>query len=414
VTTACPPDERTTDLAPGRAGLGVPVGLVLVLGSLQGLGPLSLDTYLPALPDIARDLGASTSATQLTLTATLIGLAAGQLVFGPLSDRLGRRRPLLAGLALYVVACVLCAVAPTVELLLAGRFVQGFAGAAGMVSAMAIARDRTDGTAMARLFAALMLVTGVAPVVAPVLGGQLLLLTSWRGIFALLAVAGLVMLAIAAARVPETLPVERRHTGGLNQTVRTFRWLLRDRGFTGPLLALLLSCMGLFGYLAGSPFLLQDVHALSPQAYSAVFAVNTIGLTVLSQVSGAIVHRFGAARLLLVGTSICALGGVGLVAATVTDAGLVTVLPALFCVVSGMGFVFPNASALALSAHGDTAGSAAALLGTGQFLAGAVVAPLVGLGPDASLTMAVVLAVATAASVVAAIASTRRPVLVPA
>ncbi|GAB3596529.1 multidrug effflux MFS transporter [Angustibacter peucedani] len=411
MTTACPPDIATDHRAE-RAALGVPVGLVVLLGSLQGLGPLSLDTYLPALPDIARDLGASTSATQLTLTATLVGLASGQLVFGPLSDRLGRRRPLVAGLALYVVACVMCAVAPTVELLVAGRFVQGFAGAAGMVSAMAIARDSTSGTAMARLFAALMLVTGVAPVLAPVLGGQLLLVTSWRGIFALLAITGAVLLAVAALRVPETLPVERRRGGSVLDTLRVFRELLRDRGFTGPLLALVLSCMGLFGYLAGSPFLLQDVHGLSPQAYSAVFAVNTVGLTALSQLSGRVVHRVGPARLLLAGTAICALGGLGLVAATVTDAGLVAVLPSLFGVVGGMGLVFPNASALALAAHGDTAGSASALLGTGQFLAGAVAAPLVGLGPDASLTMALVLAAATTASVVAALVSTRRPALV--
>ncbi|MGN6611403.1 MAG: multidrug effflux MFS transporter [Angustibacter sp.] len=391
-----------------RAGLGVPLGLVVALGSLQGLGPLSLDTYLPALPDIARDLGASTSATQVTLTATLVGLAVGQLVFGALSDRLGRRRPLLAGLALYVVASVLCAVAPSIAWLVAGRFVQGFAGAAGMVSAMAIARDSTQGTAMARLFAALMLVTGAAPVVAPVLGGQLLLFTSWRGIFALLALAGAVLLTVAALRVPETLAPHRRHSGGLRHTLTTFAGLLRDRGFTGPLAALVLACGGLFGYLSGSPFLLQDVHGLSPQAYSAVFAVNTVGLTALSQVSGRVVHRTGPARLLVLGTATCALGGLGLLAATLTHVGLLGVLPALFCVVGGMGFVFPNASALALAAHGEAAGSASALLGTGQFVAGAVAAPLVGLGGDATLSMAVVLAATTVAATVAALASTRR------
>ncbi len=414
MTTASSTDVRATEAAPERAALGVPIGLVVLLGSLQGLGPLSLDTYLPALPDIARDLQASPSTTQLTLTATLVGLALGQLVFGALSDRLGRRRPLLAGIPLYVVASVLCALAPSVELLVAGRFVQGFAGAAGMVSAMAIARDSTRGTAMARLFAALMLVTGVAPVAAPILGGQLLLVTSWRGIFGLLAVAGLVLLAVAALRMPETLPVERRQGGELGETLRTFWALLRDRGFTGPLLALVLACAGLFGYLAGSPFLLQDVHGLSAQAYSGVFAVNTIGLTALSQLSGRIVHRTGPARLLLIGTAICGLGGLGLLGATLTDAGLVAVLPSLFCVVGGMGFVFPNASALALAAHGDAAGSASALLGTGQFLAGAVAAPLVGLGGDATLSMAVVLAVATVSSVVAALVSSRRAIAVAA
>ena len=205
-----------------------------------------------------------------------------------------------------MVASLLCAAAPNIELLIAGRTLQGFTAAAGMVSAMAIARDVSNGAAMARLFAALMLVTGAAPVIAPVLGGQLLLVTSWRGIFGLLAVAGLLLLLTATFRVPETLPVERRRVGGFGETFATFRRLVRDPGFRTPLLAMVLSCAGLFGYLAGSPFLLQDVHGLSAQAYSALFAVNTIGLTGLSQVSGRIVHRTGPRVLLLAGTSICA------------------------------------------------------------------------------------------------------------
>jgi DHA1 family bicyclomycin/chloramphenicol resistance-like MFS transporter len=202
--------------------------------------------------------------------------------------------------------------------------------------------------------------------------------------------------------------------GGFGETFSTFGRLVRDPGFRTPLLAMVLSCAGLFGYLAGSPFLLQEVHGLSAQAYSALFAVNTIGLIALSQLSGRIVHRTGPRVLLLAGTSICAVGGLGLLAATLVGAGLLAIVPALFLVVSGMGFVFPNASALALADHGDTAGSASALLGTGQFLAGAVSAPLVGLGPDASLTMAVVIAVVTVASVAAALSGSRQRELAPA
>lgn len=401
-----------TDTRPrtaSRAAIGVPVALIVVLGSLQGMGPLSLDTYLPALPAIAGDLGASTSATQLTLTATLAGLALGQLFFGPLSDALGRRRPMLVGLVVFVVASALCAVAPSIQILIGLRFAQGFAAAAGMVTAMAVARDSSSGTAMARLFAALMLVTGVAPVAAPVIGGQLLLLTSWRGIFGVLAALGLVITVVAFVRVPETLPPERRSSGGLSSTLVTFGALLRDRSFVLPLLALVLGCAGLFGYLAGSPFLLQEVHGLSPQAYSAVFAVNTVGLIGLSQVSGRVVHRTGAQVLLLAGTFIISVGGLGLLAATLTHAGLIAVLPALFCVVAGMGLIFPNATTLALTNHGATAGSASALLGLGQFASGAAVAPLVGLGRDASLSMAVVIAAVTTASVAAALVATRRP-----
>lgn len=274
-----------------RPALAVPLGLVVLLACMRGLGPLSLDTYLPALPGIANDLGASTSATQLTLTATLAGLGVGQLVFGPLSDAYGRRRPLLAGIALFVVAAVVCAVAPTVLVLVIARFVLGLAGAAGMVTAMAIARDVSNGNTMARVLAALMLVTGVVPVAAPILGGQLLQLTSWRGIFAMLAAVGALILLTTWRRAPETLPAGARRPVGLRPTLTTFAVLLRDRSFALPMLTLLLASAGLFGYLSGSPFLLQDVHHLSPQAYSGIFAANTIGLTVLSQVSGRLVHR---------------------------------------------------------------------------------------------------------------------------
>jgi DHA1 family bicyclomycin/chloramphenicol resistance-like MFS transporter len=398
------PTPRTTS---GLPRLGVPVGLVILLGALQGIGPLSLDTYLPALPTIAGHLGASVSATQLTLTATLAGLATGQLLFGPLSDALGRRRPLVIGLVAYVLASTLCALAPNVELLIAGRFVQGFAGAAGMVTALAVARDAVRGPAMARLLAALMLVTGVAPVAAPVIGGQLLLVTSWRGIFGMLAVLGAAIVACAAWRLPETLPVERRRRGGLRQTTRTFGALLSDRTFAGPLLALVLGCAALFGYLAGSPFLLQQVHGLSAQQYSGVFAMNTVGLIVMGQLSGRLSHRTGPRALLIAGTAVTALGGTGLLVVTVLGLGLVAILPSLFCVVAGMGLVFPSATTLALASHGETAGSASALLGLGQFLTGALAAPLVGLGPDPSVTMGIVLCAAGVAALCAAVLATR-------
>jgi MFS transporter, DHA1 family, multidrug resistance protein len=277
------------------------------------------------------------------------------------------------------------------------------------VTAMAVARDSSTGNAMARLFAALMLVTGAAPVLAPVLGGQLLLLTSWRGIFALLAVIGLVLLTTGALRLPETLPATARRAGGLSHTLRTFGGLLRDRAFVLPLATLVLACAGLFGYLAGSPFLLQDVHGLSAQAYSGVFAVNTLGLVALSQLSGRIVHRTGSRVLLRIGTVVIALGGLGLLVATLSGAGLPAVLPSLFLLVSGMGLIFPNASTLALSQHGEAAGSASALIGLGQFLAGAIAAPLVGLGGDPTLSMAVVLAVVTCGSVAVGLFATRRP-----
>lgn len=401
------PAVRSTDRPAPRATLAVPFAMVAMLACMRALGPLSIDTYLPALPAIATDLHASTSATQLTLTATLAGLGIGQLVFGPLSDSYGRRRPLLAGSALFVVAAVVCAVAPTVTVLVIARFALGFAGAAGLVTSMAIARDISDPTTMAKLLAALMLVTGVVPLLAPVLGGQLLTVMSWRGIFFMLAGLGALIAATSWRRAPETLPPGARRPGGLMPTLRTFRMLLGDRGFALPLVTLMLGSAGLFGYLSGSPFLLQDVHHLSPQAFSVIFGVNTIGVIVLSQVNGRLVHRTGAAALLVAGTSIAAAGGVLLLVATIVGGSLTLVLPALFLVVAGMGLVFPNTTTLALADHGATAGAASALLGLGQFVAGAAAAPLVGLGGDPSMSMAVVIAVVMCGAALTAAASVR-------
>src|SRR5215213_2139344 len=207
--------------------------LIVLLGSIVAIGPLSIDTYLPAFPSMSRSLDASASAVQLTLTACLAGLALGQLFAGPLSDRLGRRRPILAGLSAYVVASLLCALAPDVLTLTALRFVQGFAGAAGLVIAQAVVRDLHSGPAAVRLFSSLMLIIGVAPILAPILGGQILEVTSWRGIFVMLAAFGAIIGLAVAVGLPETLPPERRDLRGLRQTLRTLASLLRLREFMG-------------------------------------------------------------------------------------------------------------------------------------------------------------------------------------
>jgi len=215
-----------------RTGLLV----TLVLGGLTATPPLSMDMYLPALPEVTRSLHASASTVQLTLTACLAGMALGQLVVGPMSDRWGRRRPLLAGLAVYVVATVLCALAPTVEALVGFRLVQGLAGAAGIVIARAVVRDLYDGVAMARFFSTLMLISGVAPVVAPLIGAQILRGTDWRGVFVLLAAVGLLLATLVWTRLPETLPAAERHVGGVGEALRSMRRLLSDPPFTGYLL----------------------------------------------------------------------------------------------------------------------------------------------------------------------------------
>src|SRR6266702_68425 len=252
--------------------------LVFILGALTAFGPLSIDMYLPALPSLSRDFGTGASPVQLTLSACLLGLALGQAIAGPISDSLGRRRPLYAGLAAYAAASALCVVAPSVTVLTGLRLVQGLGGAAGIVIARAIVRDLHSGVAAARFFSLLMLVTGLAPILAPILGGLLLRFTSWRGVFIVLAVIGTLLLLSAATSLGETLPPERRQSGGIRITLATFYRLLTNRSFIGYALPCGLAFAAMFAYISGSPFVLQTSYGISPQLFSIIFGTNAFGL----------------------------------------------------------------------------------------------------------------------------------------
>lgn len=369
------------------------VQLVLILGSLSAFGPLSIDMYLPSLPSLSRDLGASASAAQLTLSACLLGLALGQIIAGPPSDTLGRRRPLLVGLVAYVLASLLCVVAPSISVLIGPRLVQGVAGAAGIVIARAIVRDKYSGIAVARFFSILMLVSGIAPIAAPVIGGLLLRFTSWRGVFIILAILVTLMLLAVVTGLSETLPPERRQSGELRTTLATFRRLLTDRLFVGYALSCGLSFAAMFSYISGSPFVIQDIYGLSPQAFSLIFGTNALGIGVMGQVSGRLVGRVSPRRLLAGALTAVAVGGAALLVVVIAHIGLADILPALFIVVASQGMVSPNATALALADHPHTAGSASALLGVLQFALGATIAPIVGIaGSTSALPMAVVIA----------------------
>jgi DHA1 family bicyclomycin/chloramphenicol resistance-like MFS transporter len=368
--------------------------LVLILGALSTFGALSIDMYLPALPQLARDFGASASSIQLTLSACLIGLALGQVVAGPLSDTYGRRRPLLIGVSAYAAASLACAVAPSVLLLTIFRCVQGLAGAAGIVIARAIVRDLYAGAAAARFFSWLMVVSGLAPILAPILGGQVLQVTSWRSVFLVLFVIGLLLLVLAALGLTETLPTEVRQTGGLRATRTTFRRLLADSAFVGYAGAGGFAFAALFAYISGSSFVLQEIYGVSPQGYSIIFGINAFGLMAASQVNGWLVCRVSPQRLLIGGLTAMACGGAAQLAViAVGSLGLGGVTIALSLVVVSLGFVMPNATTLALSGHPRTAGSASALLGVLQFAVGAAAAPLVGLGSRSAVPMAIVIAV---------------------
>src|SRR4051812_44578307 len=265
--------------------------------------------YLPGLPEMARSFHASASEAQLTLTACLVGLALGQIYAGPLSDRLGRRRPFIIGVAAYAAASLLCALAPSVYLLVLLRLVQGLSGAAALVISRAIVRDMYSGTAAARFFSMLMLVNGLAPILAPVFGGQLLKVTSWRGVFVTLAAIGLVLAVAAFVGLPETLSPERRRNDGVRATLRTLRMLFSDRVFVRYSLACGLAFAAVFSYIAGSPFVLEDVYGISPQVFSAVFAVNACGIVAASQLNRWLLGRFGLRTLLAAGLSFTAGGG---------------------------------------------------------------------------------------------------------
>jgi MFS transporter, DHA1 family, multidrug resistance protein len=364
----------------------------LTLGAFVALGPLTVDMYLPALPTIADDLRASAATVQLTLTGTLVGLALGQLVLGPLSDALGRKRPLLAGTALHVVASLLVLVAPSIEVLGLLRFLQGVGTAAGAVIALAVVRDLFEGRAAATMLSRLFLVLGAAPVLAPTVGGEVLRITSWRGVFVVLGVYGLLLLAVGWFAVRETLPPERRRSSGLAGTLRSYRALFRDRAYVGLVLVAGLTMAGLFSYVSGSSFVFQDQFGLDEQQFGLIFGAGAIWLIGATQLNPVVLRWFSPAQVLVAGVVLGALAGVVLlVLAGTATGGLWAVALSLWAVLFACGLALPNAPALALSRHGEAAGTAAALLGAVQFGVGAAVAPLVGvLGNDAVAMGAVV------------------------
>ncbi|WP_434743890.1 multidrug effflux MFS transporter [Micromonospora sp. SH-82] len=406
MSTIAPAAPRVTPPT-GRSG----AGLVVLLGLMTAVGPLSLDMYLPAFPEMTRDLEAGAAQIQISLTTCMVGMAVGQLVTGPLSDRWGRRTPALVGLAGYALLSLVCAFAPSAGALAALRFGQGFAGGIGVVVARAVVRDLYSGRDAAKYFSRLILVFGIAPVAAPAIGSLVLKVGSWRTVFVTLAVIGALLTLAVARWLPETLPATRRSTGGLTALGRTVGSLLTDRVYIGYALTQGLAFASLFAYISGSSFVVQDVFGLSTTVFAVIFGVNALGLVAMGQANVRLLDRFSP-RTLLVGTLVVS-GVAALTTLTGVLTGLVAlVLVALFFFVSSLGMVMPNGTALALDRHAAHAGTAAALLGAIQSVIGAVAAPLVGLGGEGTaLPMAVVMCVAAGLSltVVLTLARSRRP-----
>ncbi|WP_245640136.1 multidrug effflux MFS transporter [Paenibacillus dakarensis] len=366
--------------------------LILILGALSAFGPFSLDMYLPSLPELAKTMHTTTSLTQLSLTSCLIGLSVGQLFAGPLSDVRGRRLPLIIGMIVYGVASLLCAFSTSIEMLIALRFIQGIAGSAGIVISRAVVRDMYSGSELTKYFSMLMLVNGAAPILSPIIGGQLLKFTSWRGVFIVLMLIGIAMLLAVLFGLPETLSPEKRSKGGVMNTLSTFGALLRDRRFIGLALCQGLVTAAMFAYISGSPFVLQDIFGVSPQTFGLIFAANGIGIIIAGQITGRLAGRVSEQKLFLSGVVLAMIGGSMLLLAIASGAGLGLILPPLFIVVSCVGIVGTAGASLALQNYGHAAGSASALLGLLSYILGALVIPLVGiLGSQTAVPMGMVI-----------------------
>jgi DHA1 family bicyclomycin/chloramphenicol resistance-like MFS transporter len=391
--------------------------LPAVLLLLTVFGPISMDLYLPVLPALTLELGAATSMAQLTVTACLVGLALGQLVAGPLSDRFGRRMPLLVGVVAFIVTSAWCAVAPSVEMLIVARFVQGLAGGVGVVIAQAAGRDLYSGAALIRYFGRVTVLSGLAAIVGPLLGGLLATVTDWRGLFLFLAGIGGVILLAVALQFTETLPPERRTRGGFAQTARDYRTLLGDRRFVGAVLVSGFAFAALFAYLAGATYVLQGIYGLTPQQYALAFGLNSAGFMVFGWLAARSSERWSLHGTLVVGLALCAAGALGLLLGGLVSVPVSVVIVSLFLLVSGVAATTPPTTTVALADHPRMAGTASSLLGMARFAFGGVVAPLVGIagtGTMLPLGIVAVVAIALAAASVTLLASRRADAKEPA
>ncbi len=352
--------------------------IVLVLGSLMAFGPLAIDTYLPSFPLIARDLGVDPASVQATVAVYFLGLALGQVFYGPIADRFGRKPAIHGGLALFVLASAGCAMAGGIGALILLRLLQALGGSAQMVVARAVVRDYFDERESARVLSMLVLVMGVAPILAPILGGQLVVAFGWRAIFwALAAFAALCLLAVRLT-LPESLPPERWHRGDLPAVLGIYGRLLADGRFMGHVLAGGLISAGMFAYIAGSPFVFMEIFGVTPQHFGFYFGGNAAGFIAASQINARLLRRFAPAGILRAALAVDAAAGLMLLGSAATGwGGFAGILLPLFGFIASLGFVSPNATALALAPQGRNAGSASALLGTIQFLAGGIAGALV-------------------------------------
>lgn len=383
--------------------------VMTMLALLSALGPFAIDMYLPAFPQMMQDLDASAATIQLTLTTFMLGMAIGQLVIGPLSDQFGRRKPLLIGTVACLAASALCAVAPNIEFLIGMRFVQGFAGAAGVVLARAIVSDSGRGVQAAKQFGILMAVGGIAPVLSPLAGGGVIGFAGWRGVFWALAILNLLMVIGSICIVKESLPLERRSQGGMKELFSNTGRVLGNRHYLGFTLAFAFSMAAMFGYISASPFVYQNILGVDPAAFSLLFALNALGLTITSIVGVKLVGTLGPLRMTYIGVSGLLVFSAALLAVLATgNTPPIPTMALLFLAISSLGLIFGNAAALATEEVKKYAGTGSALMGALQFTLAAIASPLVGLaGEGSAVPMAIVMLVAGLIALVSLVALTR-------
>lgn len=364
----------------------------LLLGALAAMGPLTIDMYLPSFPTIAASFDTTASLVQVSLTACLLGIGLGQLVFGPMSDVYGRKKPLVIALVAYGIASLICMIAPSVTAFIAARFLQGMAASAGIVISRAIVRDTFNGRALTKFFATLMLINNLAPILAPILGGVILAFTEWRGVFGVLSVIGFLLFIIVLWRFEDSLSEENRVPSNLSNTIKNFVSLLKNKEFMGYALAQGFIMAGIFAYVAGTPFVYQNIYGVSPQTFSLLFGMNGIGLIIGTQTVGRLTGVLTELQFLKVGLFMSITSGTLLLFAVLFHGPLITIVIPIFFFVSSIGVISTSSFSLAMESQGHIAGSASALLGLLPFVLGSITAPLVGIaGEETAIPMGVII-----------------------
>ena len=352
--------------------------LALILGALTAIGPLAIDMYLPALPTIGREFHADAAFVQVSLAAYFAGMAIGQAVYGPLSDAVGRKPALSFGLLVFIAASLGCAWAESVPALVVFRFLQALGGCAPIVIPRAVVRDYFDQLGSIRMLSILMLVFGLGPILAPLIGGQLLVNYGWRSVFLLLASYAMVWLIVVIAFLPESLPAARRRAQPIRVVLSVYARLLRDRTYIGYVLSGALIFAGLLAYIAGSPFVFIELFHVPPERYGIFFGINAIGIVTASQINRWLATRVDARRIVGLMLAVAMTASLALLFDAYSGlGGFAGILVPLFFFIACHGFVLPNTTALAMAPHGQVAGSASALLGTIQFVLGSLTGSLV-------------------------------------